>query len=106
MGMKGYYPYHTYMMANKHNTVLYTGITGIGLRRIKQHKNKEVEGFTKRYNVVKLVFWQGFDDINVAIAREKQIKRWSRKKKDHLINLHNPDWEDLYNVILKRYCRR
>ena len=87
-------------MKNKSNTVLYTGITGDIKKRIYEHKNKVVEGFTKKYNVDKLVYYEIFDDPYNAISREKQIKGWVRKKKVDLINSFNPTWEDLYEKII------
>lgn len=92
--------YYIYIMTNKSNTVLYTGITGDIKKRIYEHKNKVVEGFTKKYNVDKLVYYEIFDDPYNAISREKQIKGWVRKKKVDLINSFNPAWEDLYEKII------
>jgi putative endonuclease len=87
-------------MTNKLNTVLYTGITNDLKRRVYEHKNKIVEGFTKRYNIDKLVYYEVFEDPNNAITREKQIKSGSREKKVELINSFNKEWKDLYNEIL------
>lgn len=87
-------------MTNKSNTVLYTGTTNDLKRRVYEHKNKIVEGFTKRYNIDKLVYYEVFEDPNNAITREKQIKGWVRKKKVDLINSFNPTWEDLYEKII------
>lgn len=81
------------------NTVLYTGITGDLIKRAYEHKQKLVEGFTKKYNINKLVYYEIFDDPENAIAREKQIKAGSRKKKIALIESTNPEWKDLYNEI-------
>ncbi len=87
--------YCVYIMTNKGNTTLYTGVTG-GLEvRVLQHKKKEIEGFTKRYNLTKLVYYEEFEYIDDAIYREKQIKAGSRKKKIDLVNSINPDWKDL-----------
>jgi len=86
-------------MTNKHNTVLYTGITNDLKRRAGEHKEKMVEGFTKRYNITKLVYYEAFDDPSSAIAREKQIKGGSRKKKADLINDVNSEWRDLYDEL-------
>ena len=83
-------------MTNKNNTVLYTGVTNDLIRRVYEHKNKLIEGFTSRYNIIKLVYFEEFSDIRNAIAREKRIKAGSRKKKEDLINSMNPDWKDLY----------
>jgi len=87
-------------MTNKSNTVLYTGITNDLKRRVYEHKNKIVEGFTKRYNIDKLVYYEVFEDSYNAITREKQIKSGSREKKVELINSFNKEWKDLYNEIL------
>ena len=84
-------------MTNKNNTVLYSGMTNNIVVRIYQHKNNLIEGFTKRYNVHKLVYYEIFDDVNLAIQREKQIKAGSRKKKISLIEEVNPEWKDLSN---------
>lgn len=87
------------MMTNKNNTVIYTGVTNNLKRRVYEHREKLVEGFTKRYNVNKLVYSEVTNDINSAIQREKQIKAGSRQKKIDLINIGNNDWKDLYDEI-------
>ena len=87
-------------MTNKINTVLYTGITSNLVQRASQHKNKLVEGFTSKYNLSKLVYYEIFETPYDAIAREKQIKGGSRKKKEELINKINPKWNDLYESLL------
>ena len=92
--------YHIYILTNKINTVLYTGVTGDIIKRVWQHKRKMIDGFTKRYNVNKLVYFEEFRYIQDAIDREKQIKSGSRKKKLDLINRLNPEWRDLYNDLL------
>jgi putative endonuclease len=86
-------------MTNKNNTVLYTGVTNNLKRRTYEHKAKLVEGFTKKYNINKLVYYEIFEDSYNAIVREKQIKAGSRQKKIDLINSMNKDWEDLYNDL-------
>jgi len=86
-------------MANQNNTVLYTGVTNNLLRRVYEHKQRLVDGFTKRYNVDKLVYYEVFPDVGDAITREKQIKASSRKKKETLINSFNNTWSDLYESI-------
>ena len=86
-------------MTNKNNTVLYTGVTNNLQKRVYEHKEKLVEGFTKKYNVVKLVYYEIFDDPKNAIAREKQIKAGSRQKKLDLINSMNQEWKDLYDSL-------
>ncbi len=87
--------YYIYIMINKLNRVLYTGLTSNLEKRVYEHKSKLIEGFTKKYNVDKLVYYEEFDDINEAIAREKQIKSGSRQKKIDLITKMNPVWKDL-----------
>jgi len=91
--------YCIYIITNSHNTVLYTGVTGQLTARIYHHKNKSVSSFSSKYNLNKLVYYEIFEDINQAIAREKQIKGGSRKKKIDLINAFNPTWKDLYSSI-------
>ena len=91
---------YVYILTNKCNRVLYTGVTSNLIRRIYEHREKLNEGFTKRYNVYKLVYYEIFTDIYMAIAREKQIKAGSRAKKLELINRFNHDWRDLYQDIL------
>lgn len=91
--------YFVYIMTNKNNNVLYTGVTNDLNRRVYEHKNKMPEGFTKKYNINKLVFYEVYDDINNAIAREKQIKGGSREKKIKLIEEINGKWNDLYEEI-------
>ena len=88
--------YYIYIVTNQHNTVLYTGVTSDLQKRIYEHKEKVVEGFTKRYNVNKLVYYEIFEDIENAILREKQIKGGSRAKKIKLIEGVNGKWRDLY----------
>jgi len=87
------------MVANKYNNVLYTGVTNDLVRRVYEHKNKLVKGFTYKYNVDKLVYFEQTENSNAAIAREKQIKNWSRPKKDFLVNKDNPEWLDLSGEI-------
>jgi len=91
--------YFVYIMTNPRNTVLYTGVTGDLKRRVWEHKTKAVPGFTARYNVVKLVYFEVFDDPEEAILREKKIKGGSRAKKIALINAFNPQWRDLYEEL-------
>ncbi len=88
-----------YIMTNLDNSVLYTGVTGDLRQRAYQHKEKLVEGFTKRYNTTKLIYYEVFDSIENAIAREKQIKDYSRRKKIALIKSTNPDFLDLYTSL-------
>ena len=89
-----------YIMTNKYNTVLYTGVTSDLTNRIFEHKTKYYpKSFTSKYNINKLVYYEDYSDIEEAIAREKQIKGMSRKKKEELINTQNHDWIDLSNEI-------
>ena len=88
--------YFVYILTNKYNTVLYTGITNDLERRVNEHKRKINNGFTSQYNVNKLVYFEQTSDVLSAIAREKQIKSWSRKKKNELIESTNPEWNDLF----------
>ncbi len=74
---------------------MYIGVTSDLYKRIYQHKNKLVDGFTKKYNVTKLVYYESTEDVTSAIAREKQLKGWTRKKKDKLVVMINPEWKDL-----------
>lgn len=87
--------FYVYIMANKGNTVVYTGVTNNLERRVYEHKNGLLEGFTKKYNVHKLVYFEQYSEPKVAISREKQIKGFSRAKKNHLIEKDNPYWIDL-----------
>ena len=87
--------YHVYMIANKHNTVLYTGVTSALEKRVNQHKWKWYPGFTSKYQVNRLVYVEEFQSILDAIDREKQIKSWSRRRKEELIEKSNPEWLDL-----------
>jgi putative endonuclease len=86
--------YFIYIMTSPSGT-LYTGVTNDLRKRVFQHKNKLIEGFTKKYNVTRLAYFEETDDINLAIAREKQIKGWRRSKKIELIKTLNPTWRDL-----------
>jgi len=87
--------YYVYMLTNWNNEVLYTGVTNDIERRLYEHKNKLVKGFTAKYNLTKLVYVETTDDVNAAIAREKEIKGWRREKKDNLVERINPSWDDL-----------
>ncbi len=86
--------YYVYIMTNFSKT-LYTGVTSDLEKRVYEHKNKAIDGFTKKYNITKLVFFEETNDVNAAITREKQIKGWLRKKKIALIESINPSWKDL-----------
>ena len=87
--------YYVYILSNKSNKVLYIGVTNDLQRRVYEHKNKLIEGFTSKYNVDKLLHYESTTDIKSAIEREKQLKSWSRAKKEELINKSNPQREDL-----------
>lgn len=91
---------YVYILTNKHNNVLYTGVTNDLIRRVYEHKSKLVAGFTQKYNVDRLVYYEVCESIVAAIEREKQIKGWKRKKKQDLINALNPEWNDLYRSLL------
>ncbi len=91
--------YCVYILTNQRNTVLYTGVTGDLRVRVFQHREKLLSGFTSRYNVSKLVYYEAGYDPSGAIAREKQIKAGSRRKKIELINRVNPEWRDLYGDL-------
>ena len=91
--------YCVYIMTNGHNTVIYTGVTGNLARRVYEHKNGLGGIFTKKYNVNKLVYYEAGDNVQSALAREKQIKGGSRKKKVDLVNSMNPEWKDLFDEI-------
>ena len=86
-------------MANKRNGILYVGVTSCLATRVWAHREGISEGFTKKYNVNKLVYYEEHEDMYSAITREKQIKQWSRKWKLRLIERHNPDWKDLYGDV-------
>ena len=87
--------YFVYILTNKSNKVLYIGVTSNLIRRIFEHKNKLVKGFTKKYNVTKLVYFEETNDVRRALEREKQLKNWHRQWKINLINDFNPQWKDL-----------
>ena len=91
--------YYVYILSNKNNTTLYTGVTDDLKRRVFGHKNKLVDGFSKRYNLTHLVYYEMCSAVESAILREKQLKAGSRQKKINLINTMNPEWRDLYDEI-------
>jgi len=91
--------YYVYIMTNSRNTVLYTGVTNDLKRRVYEHKEKLVSGFTRKYSITKLVYYEVLEDIENAILREKQIKGGSRHKKIRLINSMNRGWNDLYEGL-------
>jgi len=87
--------FYVYLLTNWNNKILYTGVTNSLERRIHEHKNKLIDGFTKKYNLNKLVYFETTPNIEAAILREKEIKGWRREKKNILINSQNPEWLDL-----------
>jgi len=91
--------YYIYILANKRNGTLYIGVTNDLIRRIYEHKNKLVKGFTEKYDVSVLVYYEVTSDINSALAREKQLKSWNRNWKLDLIEKSNPRWDDLYESL-------
>jgi len=91
--------YYVYIMSNSTNTVTYTGVTNNLHRRIYEHRNKLGGGFTTKYHIKKLVYYEVYQDIENAILREKQIKSWSRRNKVKLVNAMNQDWHDLYGEL-------
>jgi putative endonuclease len=91
--------YYTYILTNPNNTVLYAGVTNDLKRRVYEHKEKLIAGFTKKFNVNKLVFYECAENIEAAITREKQIKNYSRKRKLELIFSFNKSWVDLYGKL-------
>ena len=86
--------YYVYILASKANAMLYIGVTNDLRRRLREHRNGEIDGFTKTYGIHKLVFFEEFTDINNAIACEKRLKRWTRAKKNALVESKNPNWDD------------
>jgi len=92
--------YYVYILTNQSKT-LYIGVTNNLERRVYEHKHKLKDGFTKKYNLTKLVYFEMFNDINDAIKREKQLKNWHRQWKINLIESKNKDWKDLYDEMVK-----
>lgn len=92
--------YFIYIMASKKNGTLYIGVTNDLVRRVFEHKEDVIEGFTKKYKVHRLVYYEHTNDIQSAIEREKMIKRWKRQWKINLIRQKNPDWDDLYPELV------
>ena len=89
--------YYVYILASKRNGTLYIGVTNNLIKRVWEHKQKLIEAFTKKYGVDKLVYFEQTPDINSAITREKQLKKWNRAWKIRLIEEKNPEWKDLYD---------
>ncbi|QIW09294.1 GIY-YIG nuclease family protein [Francisella sp. LA112445] len=93
--------YYTYIMTNKLYGTLYIGVTSNLVKRVFEHKNGLVDGFTKKYSIKYLVYFESFEDVRAAIHREKRLKAWLRKWKIDLINSVNPHWHDLYEEIIR-----
>ena len=91
--------YYLYILASKKNGTLYTGVTNNLVKRVYEHKENLVPGFTRKYKVHRIVYYEQFSDIYSAIAREKRIKKWKRQWKINLIESTNPDWQDLYDRL-------
>ena len=91
--------YYVYILASSRRGTLYIGVTSDLIKRVYEHKHKLIEGFTKKYDVSQLVYYEIFEDIERAIQREKNLKHWIRSWKIKLIETHNPDWLDLYDEI-------
>ncbi|MCL2440030.1 MAG: GIY-YIG nuclease family protein [Alphaproteobacteria bacterium] len=91
---------YVYILANKKNGTIYIGVSSDLIKRIYEHKNKSHKGFSAKYDICKLVYYEVFDDIELAIAREKQLKNWRREWKLELIEKTNPEWRDLYEDII------
>ena len=87
--------YYIYILTNWNNKVMYIGVTNDLYRRLYEHKHKLLEGFTGKYNVNKLVYFEHTNDVSVALAREKEIKKWNTAKKNKLVEMVNPTWSDL-----------
>ena len=93
--MKRYQEFYIYILTNKYNKVIYTGVTNNLVRRMFEHRNRLVDGFSSKYNLTKLVYYESTEDVETAIKREKQLKNWHRDWKINLINRLNPEWRDL-----------
>jgi len=91
--------YYVYILASKKNGTLYIGVTGDLVKRVYEHKQNDVEGFTQQYKVHNLIYYETYGDVSEAILREKQMKKWNRQWKINLIEKHNPSWADLYKEI-------
>ncbi|MGH8501869.1 MAG: GIY-YIG nuclease family protein [Gammaproteobacteria bacterium] len=87
--------YYVYLLTNRNDKVMYVGVTNDLVRRLYEHKSKLVKGFTEKYKLNKLVYFEQTSDVVAAIGREKEIKKWRREKKNALVNKSNPDWRNL-----------
>jgi len=92
--------YYVYIMSNKYDTTLYVGVTGDLKRRVFEHREKLVDGFSTKYSCNKLVWYEETENVDSAILKEKQIKKWKRKFKNNIIDEMNPEWKDLYELIV------
>ena len=93
--------YYVYILSNRLNTVIYTGVTRDLVRRVYEHKHHlDPDSFTAKYDVTKLVYYESTSDVKAAIEREKQIKGWNRKRKNKLVESKNPSWVELYEIII------
>ena len=92
--------YYVYLLASKRNGTLYLGVTSNLIKRVYEHKNNLVSGFTQKYEIHNLVYYETTDDVNSAITREKQLKKWKRAWKIEIIEKNNPEWRDLYFELL------
>ena len=95
--------YYVYILASRKNGTLYVGVTSDLIKRVWEHKNKLVEGFTKKYNTDKLVYFEQTSDVESAISREKRLKKYNRKWKLELIGKANPEWRDLYSELISGF---
>jgi putative endonuclease len=93
--------YYVYILSSKKYGVLYIGVTDNLIKRVYEHKNNLTDGFTKKYFVHNLIYFETVTDINSALTREKQLKKWNRQWKINLIEKDNPEWKDLYNDLIK-----
>ena len=92
--------YYIYILSNWNDKVIYIGVTNNLKRRVYEHKNEIIDGFTKKYHVHKLVYYETTTEVKAALEREKQLKGWKREKKDSLVTDMNPNWKDLYDEIV------
>jgi len=92
--------YYVYILASKKNGTLYVGVSNNLIKRVYEHKNNLISGFTQKYSVHNLVYYEIFNDVYEAITREKRMKKWKRQWKIELIRKFNPEWKDLYDEIL------
>ena len=98
--------YYVYLLTNRNNKVIYVGVTNDLERRTYEHKNKLLKGFTEKYHVNKLVYFEETSDVMAALAREKEIKKWRREKKNNLVLKINPEWRDLSESLVQDFSLR